>query len=90
MIRFSKITNSNKIWIFFILFVTSLFMTIGAYAQSKSNIETEKIPKENKGLKMVADVLDAVGGKSESGNLKMQISAGGQQSASRKAQLIRS
>jgi hypothetical protein len=62
------------------LAVACLFMTIGAYAQSKSNIESDKIPKE-KGIKMVTDVLDGFGGKSESDNLKMQISAGGQPSS---------
>ncbi len=81
MIRFSKTKDSNKIWIFFILFVACLFMTIGAYAQSKSNIEREKIPKEDQNFKMVVDVLDAVGGKSESDNFKMKIGSGGQSSA---------
>ena len=86
MIRFSKTTDSNKMWIFFILLVVSLFMTIGAYAQSKSNIEREKIPKENQAFKKVADVLNGSGGKSESNNFKMQISSGAQPSPIGKSQ----
>ena len=77
--RFSKTRDSKRI--FFILFGACLFMTIGAYAQSKSNSNNEKIPKENQGLKMVADVLDGFGGKSESVNFKMQMKSGGQPSA---------
>ena len=86
MIRFSKTIEHKSIWIFFILLAVGLFMTIEVYAQSKSNIEREKIAKENQGFKMVADVLDVCGGKSESGSFKMRVSAGGQPSPIGKSQ----
>lgn len=85
MIGFLEITDSKGVWIVLMLVVLSLFVTIGAYAQSKSEIYRKKIPRE-KGIKMVADVLDAVGGKSESDTLKMQITAGGQPSSIGKSQ----
>lgn len=96
--RLSKTKNVNltthhasKIGILLIFLTAVLFVAIHLYAQSKGIIEPMKLPnpttpKAPQGMKIVADVLDAVGGKSEAGSVKMQISSGGQPSAIGKSQ----
>jgi hypothetical protein len=87
--RFSKTTNS-KIWILSIFLIAILFLAIQLNAQSKGKIEPVKVskdvPKAPQDLKMVADVLDVFGGKSESADFKMRMSAGGQPSPIGKSQ----
>jgi len=96
--RLSKTKNVNltthhasKIAILLIFLIAVLFVAVHLHAQSKGIIEPVKLPnpttpKAPQGMKMVADVLDAVGGKSEAGSVKMQISSGGQPSAIGKSQ----
>ena len=87
MIKLSKLKNFNKISIFSILFGVCLFMTIGIYAQSKIKVEPVSIPERSvlegsrQGYKLVTDVLDGLGGASESDNYKIPVNSGGQPSA---------
>jgi hypothetical protein len=91
MKKISKITDSIRIRIFFIFLIAVLFLIIQLNAQSKGEIGIAKVskqvvPNSSQGLKMVADILDVVGGKSESDSFKMVISAGGQPSPIGKSQ----
>jgi hypothetical protein len=94
IMRFSKTSNFDKLWILSILLGACLFMTIGAYAQPQSKTEHQKpakqaVSKGTQDFKMVADVLNAFGsGGAESPDTFciMKVSSGGQPSAITKSQ----
>jgi len=90
MIKLSRTKNSKTIGLLLLMFGVIFFCFVWVSAQTMNKAEPNRITREpalrtapqiSPGLKMVADDIDMIGGKSESDHFKMQISAGGQPSA---------
>ena len=87
MVELFRVKRLNKIWILFSLLAACFSMTIGLYAQSKTQAKPVSLSEKTrlKGslqeCRMVTDVLDAFGGESQSDNYRISVNGGGQPSA---------